>query len=177
MSTQKWISDPAHSEVGFKVKHMMISTVTGTIQQFNVTVETDNDDFENSNVSFEADLNAIHTGNDQRDGHLKSPDFFDTATYPKLAFQSTKMTKKANGEYTLTGNLTIKDTTNEVTLNATFGGIGKDPWGNTKAGFTLEGKIQRSAFGLNWNAALEAGGVLVSDEVKIAAEVQLTPAP
>ncbi|MCO4291709.1 YceI family protein [Solitalea sp. MAHUQ-68] len=173
MATSKWALDPSHSEIQFKVKHMMVSNVTGNFGQFDVNVETVGDDFQQANISFSADINSISTGTTQRDDHLKSPDFFDAATYPKLTFVSTSFNKVDDEEYELIGNLTIKDVTKPVKLKVEFGGSGKDPWGNKKAGFSIQGKVDRKDFGLNWNAALETGGVLVGDEVKLSAEIQL----
>lgn len=175
MATTKWALDPAHSEIQFKVKHMMITTVTGAFKNFNVEVETEGDDFSTANVGFSAETASVDTGSEQRDGHLRSGDFFDAENFPVLAFKAAKLQPKGDdGEYQLTGELTIKETTRPVTLNVEFGGIGADPWGNTKAGFTLSGKINRKDWGLNWNAALEAGGVLVSDDVRLLGEIQLT---
>lgn len=164
----KWNLDPSHSEVQFKVRHLMITNVTGKIEKFSAEVESDDDKFTNAKINFSADMNTISTGDAQRDGHLKSGDFFETDKFPTLNF--------ANGRIEgdkLNGDLTIKGITKPVSLDVEFGGAGKDPWGNLKAGFTVTGKIQRSAWELNWNAALEAGGVLVSDDVRIAAEIQL----
>jgi polyisoprenoid-binding protein YceI len=169
----KWNLDPTHSEIGFKVKHMMITNVSGSFGTFHVDTETAGNDFETAIINFTADLQSISTANPDRDNHLKSPDFFDAASFPKLKFASTKVGKKNEGEFIIEGDLTIKDVTKKIKLNAEFGGIGKDPWGNEKAGFTLTGKINRTDFGLNWNAALETGGVLVSEEVRLFAEIQL----
>ena len=173
MNTTKWVLDPTHSEVNFKIKHMMISNVTGSFTNFNVTAETDEDDFLKSKISFTTEVNSINTNNEQRDGHLKSADFFDTEKYPHITFNASKFEKAANNEYALHGNLTIRDVTKPVQLNVDFGGIAKDPYGNIKAGFTLDGKINRKDFGLTCNAATEAGGVLVGADLKIQAEIQL----
>lgn len=169
----KWKSDPAHSELKFKVKHMMISNVTGNFKKFNVEANTDEDDFTKAKIEVTADLNSIDTNNEQRDTHLKSADFFETDKHPEARFESTSISKKNDDVYEIKGNLSIRGTTRPVTLNAEFGGIGKDPYGNIKAGFTVEGKINRKDFGLTWNAPLEAGGVLVGDELKIQSEIQL----
>lgn len=171
MATTNWIIDASHSEIQFKVKHLVITTVTGSFTEFSGAVEA-GDTFENANISFEANTASISTNSDQRDGHLKSGDFFDAEKFPKLSFKSTKFSKKGDG-FELTGDLTIKDVTNTVTLAVEYGGTAKDPWGNTKAGFEVTGKINRKDFGLTWNAPTEAGGVLVSDEVKLIANVQL----
>ena len=166
----KWTLDPAHSELAFKVKHMMITSVKGEFKKFSVDI--DGDDLTKSPITVQIDAASIFTKEDQRDGHLKSADFFDVEKFPVLTFKSTSFKKTGDYEYELKGLLTIKDVTKEVTLDVEFGGIGKDPWGKEKTGFSIEGKISRSDFGLTWNAALETGGVLVSDEVKISAEVQ-----
>lgn len=171
MATTKWILDPIHSELEFKVKHLMISTVTGKFNEFTAELETDAEDFSHTKVSFEAQIASIDTHNADRDNHLKSGDFFDIEKYPTLKFESASLTKEGN-EYVLNGNLTIKDVTKPAKLKVEFGGVATDPWGNVKAGFTLEGKINRTAFGLTWNAALETGGVMVSDDVRILGDLQ-----
>ena len=172
MATQ-WKLDPTHSEVQFKVKHLMITTVTGYFKQFNLDVETETDDFTTaSKIEFTADINSIDTNNQQRDTHLKSADFFDAETYNQLRFTGTRY--EANGdEAKLHGELTIKGVTKPLTVNVEFGGMVVDPYGQTKAGFTVSGKISRKEFGLTWNAVTEAGQVVVSDEIRIHAEIQL----
>lgn len=174
MSKTKWNLDPTHSELGFKVKHMMITNVSGSFGAFNASVETEEDDFSTANIEFTIDASSITTGNEQRDGHLKSPDFFDAAQFPEIKFVSKSVAKKGEGEYEINGDLTLHGVTKPVTFKAENGGSGKDPWGNHKTGFTIDGKIKRTDFGLNWNAALEAGGVLVSEDVRINGELQLT---
>lgn len=173
MATTKWALDPTHSEVGFKVKHLMFTNVSGNFKTFTASAETEGDDFTNAKIEFSADVESVHTNNEQRDQHLKSADFFDAASFPKMSFAANKFVAKGDGEYELTGNLTMHGVTHPVKLTAEFGGIVKDPWGNIKAGFSLNGKINRKDFGLNWNAVLETGGVMVSEEVKIHAEIQL----
>ena len=163
----KWIIDPAHSEVGFKVKHLMINNVKGHFKNFTGEVEA-NDDFKSPAIAFTADIASIDTGNEQRDQHLKTADFFNAEKNPQIKFVG----KKYDGEK-LEGDLTIAGITKSVKLDVEFGGIAKDPWGNTKAGFTVNGKINRKDWGINWNAALETGGFLVSDEVTINCEIQL----
>lgn len=170
MSVTKWALDPTHSELLFKVKHLMITNVTGSFANVNAEVSTEGNDFSTANISFSAKVDSISTNNEQRDGHLKSADFFDAEQFPDITFDGTSI-DLANE--TLTGQLTIKDIRKNVKLTAEFGGINQDPWGNTKAGFTISGKINRTDFGLTWNAALETGGVLVSEEVRISAEIQL----
>jgi polyisoprenoid-binding protein YceI len=172
MSITKWALDPTHSEVGFKIKHMMISNVSGQFEKFNASAETESDDFTTAKINFDADVNSITTHNPQRDGHLKSPEFFDAEQFPQIKFESNKIEAGANDEYHVHGDLTIRDVTKPVKLTAHFGGIGKDLYGNTKAGFTVEGKINRKDFGLTWNAATEAGGMLVAEELKLQSEIQ-----
>jgi polyisoprenoid-binding protein YceI len=169
----KWAVDTAHSEITFKVKHMMITNVTGSFGRFSIDAETEGENFESAKIQFSAEPGSINTGNADRDNHLKSADFFNASEYPTILFESTELAKKSEDEYVLTGDLSIRGVTRVVKLNVELGGLGKDPWGNRKAGFTISGKINRTDFGLNWNAALETGGVLVSEEVKIHAEVQL----
>ena len=168
----KWTIDPTHSEIQFKIKHLVISTVTGNFGKFSGDVETDGDSFDNASVHFTVDVNSINTGNEQRDGHLKSPDFFDAASHPTADFVSTGVAKTGDNTFKLKGNLTIRGTTKPIELDVEFGGIMKDPYGNIKAGFEVTGKINRKEFGLQWHAVTEAGGVVVSDEVKILANVQ-----
>ncbi|OWR12953.1 YceI family protein [Chryseobacterium sp. VAUSW3] len=169
MST-KWNLDPSHSEITFKVRHMMISNVKGEFKNFNVDLESEDENFKNVKASASIDTSSISTNNTDRDNHLKSAEFFNAEAHPQITFE----TDSLNDE--VTGNLTINGVTKPVKLDVDFGGINVDPWGQTKAGFSFEGKINRSDFGLNWNAALEAGGVMVSDEVKIAGELQFVKA-
>lgn len=171
MSTTKWALDPTHSELQFKVKHLMITTVTGSIKSFSAEVSSEGDDFTNANISFSGEISSLDTGNADRDNHLKSADFFNAEAFPTMNFVSTTL-EKDGADYIVKGDLTIKGETKSVKLTAEFGGIATDPWGNTKAGFTLSGKINRIDFGLTWNAALETGGVMVSEEVKILGELQ-----
>jgi len=172
MATTTWVFDPAHSELQFKVKHLLISTVTGSFKEFNGAV-TAADGFEDADIRFETSIASLTTHNEQRDGHLMSPDFFDAEKYPKLSFTSTRFTKKSGDEYDLEGNLTIKDVTRPVTLAVTYNGTAVDPYGNTKAGFELIGKINRKDFGLAWNALTEAGGMVVGEDVKLLGNIQL----
>jgi polyisoprenoid-binding protein YceI len=172
-STQTWAIDPTHAEVGFSVRHLMISTVRGRFGGVAGTVQLDEQQPGNAKVNVEIDVTSIDTRQEQRDGHLKSPDFFDVATYPTMAFASTKVSGDINGEFTVTGDLTIKSTTRPVTLQVTAEGRGRDPWGNERMGFHATGKLIRSEFGLEWNQALETGGVVVSDEVKLTFDLEL----
>jgi polyisoprenoid-binding protein YceI len=173
MST-KWTIDPMHSEIEFKVKHLMISTVTGKFTNFTADAETEDDEFNKASISFSADVNSITTGNEQRDGHLKSDDFFNIEQFPALTFKSTQLSKDANGAITLTGDLTIRDITKSVVLTGEFNGLMTDFYGNVKAGFELAGKLNRKDFNLKWTATTEAGGVVVSDEVKLICNIQMT---
>ena len=166
----KWNLDTTHSEITFKVRHMMISNVKGTFNTFTAEVEAEDDTFKNAKVSATIQTDSIDTNNADRDTHLKSADFFNAEQNPTITFESDSLADD------VTGHLTINGVTKPVQLEVEFGGINQDPWGNTKAGFTFEGKIKRSDFGLNWNAAFETGGVLVSDEVKIAGELQFVKA-
>jgi len=173
MATKKWAIDPAHSEIRFKIKHLMISNVTGSFNSFEGSAETEEDDFTKGKISFSADVNSIDTGNEQRDGHLKTGDFFETEKYPTVTFSSTKAEAGDDNSFILYGDLTMRGITKNIKLNVEHGGIAKDGYGNNKAGFTVTGKINRKDFGLTWSALTEAGGVMVGDEVKIDCEVQL----
>lgn len=164
-----WVIDNTHSEIAFKVRHMMISTVTGHFEDFKATAKTDGDNFENAEISFTANTASINTKNEDRDTHLKSDDFFNSEKYPELKFVS----KSLVGDK-LTGDLTIRDVTKEVTLDAELNGIAVDPYGQTKAGFEINGEISRKDFDLTWNAVTEAGSVVVSDKIRLAIDVQLT---
>lgn len=169
MTRTKWAVDPTHSEFGFKVKHMMISTVSGHFESFNATVEAEDDTFRNADIQVEVDIDSINTKNADRDAHLKSDDFFNAAEYPKMTFRS----KSFDGEK-LVGDLTIRDVTKEVVLDVDFNGVAVDPYGQTKAGFELTGSINRKDFGLKWSAVTEAGNVVVADQVKLVIDIQFT---
>jgi len=171
MATYK--ADPMHSEVTFKVKHLMITNVSGNFGKFDATLTADKEDFTDAKVSFEADTATVNTGNEQRDTHLKSDDFFNAEKFPKLTFVSTGITKKNDEHYTLNGNLTIRDITKPVTLNVTYGGTMTDPYGQVKVGFEITGKINRKEFDLKWSAITETGGIVVSDDVKLNVQVQM----
>ncbi len=173
-SKTKWAIDPTHSEISFKVKHLMITNVKGTFNEFGGTVNTSNQSFGTSDIEFSMNAASINTGVADRDAHLRSADFFDAENHKKISFTGEKIENDdADGSYTLVGDLTIRGITKIIKLDVEFGGVMKDPWGNEKAGYTINGKINRKDFGLNWNATLEAGGVLVSDDVKISCEIQL----
>lgn len=176
MTTQAttWAIDPTHSEVQFKVKHLMVSTVTGSFGSFTGALEMSNDDFEDASINFSADISSISTNNEQRDGHLKSADFFDAEQFPQLTFTSTGMKKVGDDVYELTGDLTMHGVTKIVTLKAEYGGQMQDFYGQTKAGFEVTGIIKRKEFGLTWDGITEAGGVVVSDDVKLVMNIQVT---
>lgn len=172
LTSTKWVLDPAHSEVQFKIKHLVISTVTGTFKVFGGEIESNGDNFEDSTINFSIDTNSVDTNQADRDGHLKSEDFFATEKYPTMNFVSTSFKNVSGNDYKLTGELTIRDVTKTVELTAELGGIMVDPYGNTKVGFEVLGKINRKEYGLMWSAVTEAGGVVVSDEVKLHINVQ-----
>ncbi|MEX1011017.1 MAG: YceI family protein [Balneolaceae bacterium] len=170
----KWSIDPAHSEIGFKVRHLVISTVTGQFGSFDASVESEGDSFEGAKISFEADVSSISTGNEDRDNHLKSEDFFNAENHPKITFESTSFEPVSDDTYKLTGDLTIRGTTKTVELEAVHGGTVTDPYGNLKAGFDVTGQINRKEFGLSWDAVTEAGNVVVGDKVTLQLGVQFT---
>jgi polyisoprenoid-binding protein YceI len=162
-----WKIDSAHSEINFKVKHLLVSTVRGNFDNFKAVIETNKNDFSDAKIKFEADINSINTKNEQRDAHLKSADFFDADNYPKMTFESTSIKQISDFEMKVKGNLTIRGITKEVTLDVIYNGIVSGMDDSTVAGFEVTGKINRFDFGLQWNAVTEAGGVVVSNEVKI----------
>jgi polyisoprenoid-binding protein YceI len=170
----KWVIDPAHSEIHFKVRHLVISTVTGGFDKFEGVVYSSVEDFSDAEIEFSADVDSINTNQHDRDSHLKSPDFFDAVNHPKLTFRSTSIMKKGKSEYILKGNLTIKGTTKEIELSVEHGGKIKDPWGNIKAGFEITGKLNRKDYGLNWSAVTETGGLVAADEVRLQIAIELT---
>jgi polyisoprenoid-binding protein YceI len=172
----KWVVDPTHSELLFKVKHLMITNVKGEFRKFDASIVANGEDFSQAKVKATIDADSVFTNNDDRDKHLKSEDFFNVENHKTLEFEGTSFEKLDDQNYKLKGNLTIVGETKEVTLDVEYGGTAVDPWGNKKAGFSISGKINRKEWGLNWNAALEAGGVMVSDAVKINAEVQFVVA-
>ncbi len=172
MAATKWVLDPAHTEVTFKVRHLMIANVTGNFKNFNSQAETNDDDFSDAKVIFTVETASVTTDNEQRDAHLKSDDFFNAEKYPEIKFESTGLKRKKDNEYELEGKLTIRDVTKTIKLDVEAGGIVVDAYGQTKAGFSVSGKINRKDFGLNWSAVTEAGGIVVSDEVKMMVEAQ-----
>jgi polyisoprenoid-binding protein YceI len=172
MAITKWILDLTHSEIQFKVRHLMITNVTGSFGKFSADVETTDENFETAKVSFSAEVDSLTTNNEQRDGHLKSADFFEISKFPTLTFVSTKFERISGEEYHVYGEMTFHGVTKNIKLHVEHGGVIKDPWGNTRTGFTVEGKINRKDFGLTWNAATEAGGLVVGEDVKLHASVE-----
>lgn len=173
MAKTKWVIDPTHSEVHFKIKHLVISTVTGSFNKFSGAAVTDGNDFENADIDFNIEVDSIYTGQEQRDAHLRNSDFFEASAYPEINFKSTSFKGNGDGNYKLVGNLTLKGVTKPVELNVEFGGSTKDPFGNFKAGFEVTGKINRKEFGLTYNSLTETGGLALGEEVKLVANVQL----
>ncbi|WP_442595794.1 YceI family protein [Neobacillus sp. D3-1R] len=172
MTKTTWALDTAHSSVDFSVRHMMIAKVKGSFNSFSATIEADPTDLTTATIEFTVDLASVDTRNEDRDNHLRSADFFDVENHPNMTFKATNIVKTGEGEYDVTGDLTLNGVTRPETFAVTYEGTGKDPWGNEKVGFNAEGKIKRSEYGLTWNAALETGGVLVGDEIKISLEIQ-----
>ncbi|MFI5195625.1 MAG: YceI family protein [Chitinophagales bacterium] len=172
MTNTKWILDPAHSEVQFKVKHLMVSKVTGHFKQFNVTVETQGDDITTAKVHFTADINSISTNNEQRDAHLRSNDFFDAERHPQLSFESDKLEKTGPETYKLHGTLTMRGVSKPITLDVASGGVMQDPWGNTRTGFEITGNLNRMDYGVSYSMASETGGILLGHEVSIQASAE-----
>ena len=168
----KWTVDNMHSEIGFKVKHMMITNVSGNFSDISADATTQGDDFSTAQFNFSAAINSINTGVADRDAHLKADDFFNAEVYPSMTFKSSEVVKKTDDEFKLIGDLTIRDTTKKVELDVDFGGIVVDPYGQTKAGLTISGKIKRSEFGLKWSAVTEAGSIVLSDDIRLNSEIQ-----
>lgn len=175
-NSTKWAIDKSHSTLNFKAKHLMITTVTGTFGSYDANIETNGNDFSSAQIQFSADIASVNTGNEQRDGHLKSDDFFNAETYPTLSFKSTDATRKNDKSFILHGDLTIRNVTLPVDLDVDVNGIVKDPWGNTKAGISFRTKINRKEFGLNFHVLNEAGNLLVSDDIRIEGDFQLSVA-
>lgn len=173
---KQWNLDLVHSEVSFKIRHMMISNVSGIFQSAQASLLAGNEDFSDAEISFEADVNSINTSNSQRDEHLISADFFDASQFPKISFKSSSFDKKSEGVYQLNGELTIRDVTRPISLDVEYTGTVVDPYGQTKAGFEMNGKISRSEFGLTWSAITEAGGVVLGDDVKLIFSIQMVAA-
>jgi polyisoprenoid-binding protein YceI len=172
----KWNVDQTHSNVKFSVSHMVISEVEGSFSDFDGTLEAPGSDFNNATIEFSVNISSINTNSEQRDGHLKSADFFDAAKYPAMTFKSASFRKTTGNNYVLDGSLTIKGVTKKVTFDVTYGGTVKDPYGNTKAGFKAKGSIKRMDYGLTWSAVTEAGGLVVGDDVAIMFNIELAKA-
>jgi len=173
MATTKWVLDSTHSELGFKIKHLMITNVSGSIKNFTGEVETEGTDFSTAKINLTADMSSISTNNEQRDAHLRNSDFFEVEKHPELTFKSTRVEKTDSDEFALYGELTIKGITKPVKLNVEYNGVTKDPWGGERAGFVISGKINRGDWGINFNGVLETGGLMLGEEVKIHSEIQL----
>ncbi len=172
MATTQWVLDPAHSELLFKVRHLMISNVTGSFRKYTGTVETSGDDLSTAKVRFSAEIDSLTTNQEQRDAHLLSGDFFDQATYPHLTFESDRLEKVDQENYRLHGTLTMRGVSKPITLKVEASPVVTDPYGQAKIGFTVSGTLNRKDFGVSWDAVTEAGGVVVSNEVRLNAEVQ-----
>ena len=172
MSTTKWALDNAHSEIQFKVRHLMVSWAHGNFKSFSADVQSKGDDFTTAKVKFTADVNSINTNNEQRDAHLKNGDFFDADKHPQIVFESESLEKVSDDEFKLHGYLTMRGNTKKIALNVEFGGIMQDPWGNTRTGFTVNGKINRKDFGVSFGGVTETGNVLLGDDVVINANVE-----
>ena len=173
MAKTKWSLDLKHSELGFKIKHLMITSVSGFFKNFEIQAETDNEDFSTAKIHLNADMKSISTNNEQRDAHLQNSDFFSVDQHPEMVFNSTRVEKLDNEHFDLHGNLTLKSETHPVVLHVEYSGITKDPWGGVRAGFTVTGKIKRSQWAVNFNGVLETGGAVLGEEVKINSEIQL----
>ena len=171
-TAKTWKLDNLHSNVKFTVTHLVISEVEGNFKTFDGSISTAKDDFSDANINFTVDVASINTDNANRDGHLKGDDFFNAEAYPKMTFKSTSFKKKSGNQYTLTGDLTIRNVTKKVTFDVTYGGTAKDGYGNTKAGFKATGKINRLEYGLKWNSLTEAGGAVVGKDVSIQLNLQ-----
>lgn len=167
-----WNLDPAHSRIGFSVKHMMVSTVRGEFKSYSGKLNLDTEDFTRSSVEGEIEVASIDTNNVDRDNHLRANDFFDAPNHPKIGFKSTRIERKGDDEYVVYGNLTIRGVTKEVALDVETSGIHKNPWGQTVTGFSATGTINRKDFGIDFNAPLETGGVLVGEKVKIELDIE-----
>ena len=173
METTKWLVDTTHSELVFKIKHLMITNVSGSIKNFKAEAVTNGIDFSTAQINLTAEMSSITTNNEQRDAHLRASDFFEVDKYPELKFKSTKVEKTSDDTFALYGELTLKGVTKPVKLSAEYNGVAKDPWGGERAGFVITGKINRSDWGVNFNGVLETGGVMLSEEVKILSEIEL----
>ncbi len=174
MAKSVWTVDVSHSTVEFMVRHMMIAKVKGLFHTFEASIEADAHDLTTADIAFTIDLNSVDTRNQDRDNHLRSAEFFEIEKFPNLTFKATSIKQTSDGEYDITGEVTMHGVTRTETFQATFEGVNKDPWGNQKVGYSVTGLLKRSEYGLTYNAALEAGGVLISDDVKITLEIEAT---
>ena len=173
MANTKWVLDPTHSELGFKIKHLMITNVSGNFKEVESTVQTDGENFETAEIEARIKTASINTNNEQRDVHLRTSDFLEAEKYPEIVFKSTRVEKQDDELFYVFGDLTLKGITRPVKLNVEFSGVTKDPWGGERAGVIITGKINRSEWNVTFNAVLETGGVALSDEIKIHSEIQL----
>ncbi len=169
----EWQQDAAHTTIGFSAKHMVVTNVAGKFKDFTIKVKSDKQDFSDAKIEVRIKASSINTENDMRDNHLRSDDFFAADKYPEIVFVSTSMKNLGDDKYAVIGDLTIRGITKKVTLDAEFGGVVKDPWGNTKAGFSLNGSLNRFDYGLKWNNAIEAGGLIVGEKIKINCDIEL----
>lgn len=177
LTRTKWNLDPSHSQIGFKVKHLMVTNVRGAFDEYNGNIYTTGDNFNSAEIELSIYTASISTGDGRRDAHLKSPDFFDVENFKEINFRGVSLEKTNDSDYILLGDLRIKDITKRIKLDVEFNGIVKDPWGGKRAAFEITGKISRKDFGLTWNTVLETGGVMVGDEVIINCEIQLIQQP
>ena len=173
MAITKWIVDPVHSDVQFKIKHLVISSITGSFNNFQGGATSDTNNFEGAEIHFSLDVNSIDTNQDTRDTHLKSADFFDADQFPHITFQSNYFHKVKGDLFKLSGLLTLKGITKPIELDAEYGGTDKDSQGKTRIGFEVQGRISRQEFGLNYNQLTDAGGLVVGEDVKLIANIQL----
>jgi polyisoprenoid-binding protein YceI len=173
MANTKWVLDPTHSELGFKIKHLMITNVSGNFKEIEAEVQTEGEDFATAQIEAKIKTASINTNNEQRDAHLRTSDFLEAEKYPEILFKSTRLEKIDNENFYVYGDLTLKGITKQVKLNVEYSGVAKDPWGNERSGVIVTGKINRSEWGVTFNTVLETGGVALSDEIKIHSEIQL----
>lgn len=173
MEKTKWLVDTTHSELGFKIKHLMITNVSGAFKNFQIEVETEGVDFSTAQIKAALEMASISTNNEQRDAHLRNADFFEVEKYPELKFQSLRLERVDNDTFHLYGDITLKGITKPVKLDVEYSGVTKDPWGGERAGFIVNGKINRSDWGVNFNGLMETGGLVLGEEVRINAEIQL----
>ena len=173
MATTKWVLDPTHSELGFKIRHLMISNVSGAFTDFQVEMLTEDEDITTAGIRLVANMDSVNTNNAQRDEHLRQADFFEVSKYPDMTFTSTKIIKQDEENFRLYGDLTLKGITKPVILHAEYSGVTNDPWGGERAGFMITGKINRTEWGVTFNSVLETGGVALAEDVKIVGEIQM----